>query len=188
METTMTTHTVASREEWLAARAALLEREKEHTRMGDELARQRRELPWVRGREAVHAPDGGRPEDAGGAVRRPLPAADLPLHVRPELRGRLPGELLDRRLVRQSDPAPEGSRRDADRRLRGADREAAGLSRADGVELQLGVELRERFQRRPRLLEQPRADARGDRADTRPAARRSRSATPRSPARTSTAT
>ena len=30
-----------------AARAALLEREKEHTRMGDELARQRRELPWV---------------------------------------------------------------------------------------------------------------------------------------------
>jgi predicted dithiol-disulfide oxidoreductase (DUF899 family) len=36
-----------SREEWLAARAALLEREKEHTRTGDELAPQRRELPWV---------------------------------------------------------------------------------------------------------------------------------------------
>jgi len=32
---------------WLAARAALLEREKEHTRMGDEMAQQRRELPWV---------------------------------------------------------------------------------------------------------------------------------------------
>ena len=47
METTMNTHTVASRDEWLAARAALLEREKEHTRMGDELAQQRRELPWV---------------------------------------------------------------------------------------------------------------------------------------------
>jgi predicted dithiol-disulfide oxidoreductase (DUF899 family) len=47
MDTTMTTHEVASREDWLAARAALLEREKEHTRMGDELARQRRELPWV---------------------------------------------------------------------------------------------------------------------------------------------
>ena len=43
----MTTHKIASREEWLAARAALLEREKEHTRMGDELARQRRELAWV---------------------------------------------------------------------------------------------------------------------------------------------
>jgi predicted dithiol-disulfide oxidoreductase (DUF899 family)/short-subunit dehydrogenase len=46
METT-TTHKIAPREEWLAARAALLEREKEHTRLGDELAQQRRELPWV---------------------------------------------------------------------------------------------------------------------------------------------
>src|SRR5215471_10264101 len=43
----MSTHKVASREEWQAARATLLEREKEHTRMGDELARQRRQLPWV---------------------------------------------------------------------------------------------------------------------------------------------
>jgi len=44
----MTDHKVASREEWLAVREALLAREKEHTRMGDDLARQRRELPWVR--------------------------------------------------------------------------------------------------------------------------------------------
>jgi predicted dithiol-disulfide oxidoreductase (DUF899 family) len=47
MDTRMTTHTIVPREEWLAAREVLLEREKEHTRMGDELARQRRELPWV---------------------------------------------------------------------------------------------------------------------------------------------
>ena len=47
METTMTTHKIVPREEWLAARDALLEREKEHTRMGDELARERQELPWV---------------------------------------------------------------------------------------------------------------------------------------------
>ncbi len=40
-------HTIASREQWLTARAALLEREKEHTRLGDELARGRRELPWL---------------------------------------------------------------------------------------------------------------------------------------------
>src|SRR6516162_9480163 len=43
----MTTHKIVPREEWLAARAALLEREKDHTRLGDELAQQRRELPWV---------------------------------------------------------------------------------------------------------------------------------------------
>ena len=43
----MTDHKVVSREEWQAARDELLQREKEHTRMADELARQRRELPWV---------------------------------------------------------------------------------------------------------------------------------------------
>src|SRR5947209_20039783 len=47
MKTTTTSHTIGTREEWQAACAALLEREKEHTRMGDELARQRRSLPWV---------------------------------------------------------------------------------------------------------------------------------------------
>jgi predicted dithiol-disulfide oxidoreductase (DUF899 family) len=43
----MADHTIGTREEWLAARDELLAREKEHTRLGDELARQRRELPWV---------------------------------------------------------------------------------------------------------------------------------------------
>jgi predicted dithiol-disulfide oxidoreductase (DUF899 family) len=43
----MTEHEVVSREEWAAARQELLAREKEHTRLGDELSRQRRELPWV---------------------------------------------------------------------------------------------------------------------------------------------
>jgi len=41
-------HELVSREEWAAAREELLAREKEHTRLGDDLARQRRELPWVR--------------------------------------------------------------------------------------------------------------------------------------------
>ena len=44
----MTKRTVGTREEWLAARNALLEREKELTRRNDDLARERRELPWVR--------------------------------------------------------------------------------------------------------------------------------------------
>ncbi len=43
----MIDHKVVSRTEWEAARAELMRREKEHTRMADELARQRRELPWV---------------------------------------------------------------------------------------------------------------------------------------------
>jgi predicted dithiol-disulfide oxidoreductase (DUF899 family) len=44
----MTTHKTGTREEWLAARLELLEAEKEFTQRGDELARQRQELPWVR--------------------------------------------------------------------------------------------------------------------------------------------
>jgi predicted dithiol-disulfide oxidoreductase (DUF899 family) len=48
MSSQMTDHKIGTREEWLAAREQLLAREKEYTRLGDELARQRRELPWVR--------------------------------------------------------------------------------------------------------------------------------------------
>ena len=43
----MTSHKILTRERWAAAREELLAREKEHTRLGDELARQRRDLPWA---------------------------------------------------------------------------------------------------------------------------------------------
>jgi predicted dithiol-disulfide oxidoreductase (DUF899 family) len=44
----MASHARGTREEWLKARLALLKEEKELTRRNDELARQRRALPWVR--------------------------------------------------------------------------------------------------------------------------------------------
>ena len=44
----MTTHKTGTREQWLAARLELLEAEKELTRRGDEVARRRQALPWVR--------------------------------------------------------------------------------------------------------------------------------------------
>jgi predicted dithiol-disulfide oxidoreductase (DUF899 family) len=44
----MTDHEIVNPTEWAAARGELLAREKEHTRLGDELAQRRRELPWVR--------------------------------------------------------------------------------------------------------------------------------------------
>src|SRR4029450_9790358 len=43
----MTERRIGTREEWLAAREQLLLREKEHTRLGDPLAQERRDLPWV---------------------------------------------------------------------------------------------------------------------------------------------
>jgi predicted dithiol-disulfide oxidoreductase (DUF899 family) len=41
-------HKVVGKDEWLAARIDLLKAEKELTRRSDELARKRRELPWVK--------------------------------------------------------------------------------------------------------------------------------------------
>lgn len=41
-------HNIVSAEEWITARKALLDKEKDFTRLRDELNRQRRELPWVR--------------------------------------------------------------------------------------------------------------------------------------------
>jgi predicted dithiol-disulfide oxidoreductase (DUF899 family) len=41
-------HQVVSREDWLAARKALLEKEKQFTRARDALSEQRRALPWVK--------------------------------------------------------------------------------------------------------------------------------------------
>lgn len=46
--TDLKNHPVVSREEWLSARTAFLKKEKEFTRLRDELSQQRRELPWVR--------------------------------------------------------------------------------------------------------------------------------------------
>jgi predicted dithiol-disulfide oxidoreductase (DUF899 family) len=44
----MTTPRIVSHDEWMKARRAHLAKEKEFTRMRDELARERRELPWER--------------------------------------------------------------------------------------------------------------------------------------------
>ena len=44
----MNPNPMVSREEWLAARKRHLSKEKEFTRLRDELSRERRDLPWVR--------------------------------------------------------------------------------------------------------------------------------------------
>ena len=55
-------HKVTTRDEWLKARIALLAKEKELTRQRDDLARQRRELPWVKVEKEYifDAPEGKR--------------------------------------------------------------------------------------------------------------------------------
>jgi predicted dithiol-disulfide oxidoreductase (DUF899 family) len=55
----MKNHSV-SRREWIEARTRLLSKEKELTRLRDELSRERRELPWERVDKAYtfEGPDG----------------------------------------------------------------------------------------------------------------------------------
>ena len=47
-KSTVTNHPVVSKDRWLAQRKALLAREKELTHLRDQVARERRALPWVR--------------------------------------------------------------------------------------------------------------------------------------------
>jgi predicted dithiol-disulfide oxidoreductase (DUF899 family) len=44
----MTTHQIASRSDWLAARKQLLDDEKKFTLLRDQLSEKRRALPWVK--------------------------------------------------------------------------------------------------------------------------------------------
>jgi predicted dithiol-disulfide oxidoreductase (DUF899 family) len=63
----MMNHRVVSREEWREARVRLLSEEKELTRRRDELARRRRELPWVRV-DSAYAFSGPRGEETLGSL------------------------------------------------------------------------------------------------------------------------
>ena len=167
---TATSPKVVSREDWLAERLALLAREKELTRAQDELARQRRRLPWVRVDKTYvfDTPQGPRTLDR--AVRRPAPAAGAALHARARLGRRLPELQLHGRPPRRHAAAPGAARRDAAggvARAAGADR---GLPPAYGLELPLGVVARQRLQPRLRRQLHARAEGAGHRALQLPAA------------------
>ena len=90
----MTTHAIASRDEWLGQRLEL-----ELTHQSDALAKQRQALPWVRvekdyrlaADQATRAP----PICSAGADDR------LSLHARARFQGRLPVLFGDRRRVRR---------------------------------------------------------------------------------------
>ena len=72
----MTEHRIGTQEEWQAERDALLKEEKQLTREGDELARKRRELPWVRVEKdyRFEAEDDGSSGQVGGHRAGTLPA------------------------------------------------------------------------------------------------------------------
>src|SRR5690348_9202053 len=61
-ESSLANHPVVSQEQWLAERKKLLAREKELTHLRDQVASERRALPWVRIDKvyAFDAPEGRR--------------------------------------------------------------------------------------------------------------------------------
>ena len=157
----MADHRIGTREEWLAARLELLEAEKELTRRSDEVARQRQELPWVRiDKEYRFETDDG-PRNPGRPVPRALAAARLPLHVRARVHGGLPVLLGDRGRLQRLRRPPRQPRRHALRGVAGAAGEAAGVQAADGLELPVGVVVRQRLQLRLPRVASPRSSSGG---------------------------
>ena len=81
----MENHKVVSREEWLVARQHHLTKEKEFTRLRDELSQQRRELPWEKVDKNICV---RRTERQGNVIRSicgTQPTARLSLHVWPRV-------------------------------------------------------------------------------------------------------
>ena len=139
----MTKHMTGTREEWLAARLELLAAEKELTRRSDELARRRQELPWVRVDKEYRFET-----DEGSASLQDLFRGRSQLLVYhfmfgPDYKAGCPScsAIADgfRRLRR----APREPRRHAFGGVAGAAREAAGVQAADGMDVPLGVFVRQ---------------------------------------------
>ena len=148
----MPQHETGTREEWLAKRLELLDAEKEHTRRGDELARRRRELPWVAIDKDYRFETDEGPASLADLFRGPLAAPDVPLHVRARLHRRLPGVLCDRgRLQRLARP-PREPRRADDGRLARSDRRDPNVQVAHGVDVPMGLVSRRRLQLRLQRL------------------------------------
>ena len=155
----MTTHMTGTREEWLAARLELLEAEKELTRRGDELARRRQALPWVRIDKEYRFDT-----DAGSASLADLFKGRSQLLVYhfmfgPDYTAGCPSCSIDRGRVQRLRRASGEPRRHALGGVAGAAGEASGLSAADGVDVSLGVLARHRLQLRLQRRRSPRSSS-----------------------------
>ena len=97
----MTSHQIGTREQWLAARGELLAKEKELTRRSDQLAAERRDLPWVPVEKQYRFDT-----DAGSRTLAELFAGRSQLIVYhfmfgPGLHRRVPGLFVDRRRLQR---------------------------------------------------------------------------------------
>src|SRR6266540_3684465 len=122
-EATMASHTLGTRDEWLAARLELLEAERELTRRSDELARRRRDLPWM----PLENDYRFATEDGDASLR--------------DLFG-------GRRRLRRQHPALRAPRCRVRRGVARAARQARRVQAAHGMGLPLGLVVRQQLQLR----------------------------------------
>ena len=136
---------IVSQDEWLIARRTLLAKEKAHMRAGDTLAAERRTLPWLRIEKSYVF------DTAGG--RRTLAelfdgCGQLIVHhlmFAPEWEAACPGCSFQAEHI-------DGAARHLEHHdvkchnLQGPARQDSRLSATHGLELRLGVFLRQRFQ------------------------------------------
>ena len=143
----MTEHKVGTREECAAARLKLLEAEKAHTRRGDELARMRQELPWVRINKGYTFDTEGGQASLADLFRGRSQLLIYHFMFDPDWDEGCPScsGLADgfarRTSTSRTTTSPSGG-------FPRAAREAAGLPGPDGLELPLGLVGTERFQLR----------------------------------------
>ena len=103
-----------------------------------------------RRREGVRVRHPRRPADAARAVRRPPPAAGLPLHAGPEHARRMCGLHVRGGQLRRRGVPPGPARRDLPVRVARGGRRDRGLQGQDGLDVPVGVVRRHRLQ--PGLL------------------------------------
>src|SRR5207302_6245549 len=108
---------------------------------------------------------------AGRPLQRALAAPHLSLHVRARVHGRVSVLLSDRGRVRRLCRPPGQPRRHAFSGIAGASREAASVQAADGVDVSVGVLVRQRLQLPLQRLGHRGATARGGRRIQLPARR-----------------
>ena len=142
----MSTHRIATREQWRAERLDLLEAEKDLTHRSDDLARRRQGLPWVKIDK-----DYRFDTDEGSASLADLFKGRSQLLVYhfmfgPDYSAGCPVLLGDRRRLQRLRGAPRQPRCDALGHLPRPARQAEGLQAAHGLDLPLGLLLRQRFQ------------------------------------------
>ncbi len=141
-------HPVVSQEEWVKQRLKLMEKEKQHTRAGDELAAEVRALPWVKVEKSYlfTSPEGDMTLADLFKEHRQLLIKHFMME--PEQEWQCRGVLARDGSYKRSAAALRTSRSIVCSCVTGADRGDRSCAEADGMEVLLGIVVQIRLQLR----------------------------------------